>query len=224
VRCEQHALACGPDGRCVLCRKREASEPGRGQFRLVGLVGLGAALVLVAAAAAVYRVSSLRRAMADSAAGPRGTAATNPIEVSTVDAPPAPTVTPIDPPVVNAAEDPAPTWPAPTPSPTAEPPVKLRPESAATVSIADVPVVVYTTSWCPVCRRAKAWMASRGIAYEDRDIESSRENAVLVRTLNPRGSIPTFDIDGDVMIGFSESNLVAMMQRAARRRAAREFP
>jgi glutaredoxin len=191
--------------------------------------------VIAAGGAAAYRVSTLRRAMAETASGPRRIEPADPIEVSAVGAPPVPTARPLDsrrgppieandPPVVTPAEGPAPTWPAPSQSPMAEPSVPVRPEPAAAVSIEDVPVVVYTTSWCPVCRRAKAWMASQGIAYEDRDIESSRENAVLIRTLNPRGSIPTFDIDGDVMIGFSESNLVAMMRRAARRRAAREFP
>ena len=86
---------------------------------------------------------------------------------------------------------------------------------------AGVPVVVYTTSWCPVCRRAKAWLRSNGIAYEERDIEASSEYARKIRLLNPRASIPTFDVDGDVAIGFSEGQLTAMLERAAQRRSAR---
>jgi len=80
-----------------------------------------------------------------------------------------------------------------------------------------VHVVVYTTGWCPVCKRAKAWMASRGIPYEERNIELSSEDARAMRAINPRGSIPTFDVEGDVMVGFSEQGLVAAMQSAARR-------
>jgi glutaredoxin len=114
---------------------------------------------------------------------------------------------------------------APIASATAEPeplPVQVSPPPAQP-SIEGVRVVVYTASWCPVCRRAKKWMAAHGIQYEDHDIEGSSEDARAMRELNPRGSIPTFDIEGDVMVGFSESDLLAAMQRTARRRAAGSF-
>jgi glutaredoxin len=93
--------------------------------------------------------------------------------------------------------------------------------AAATVSLNDVHVVVYTTGWCSVCKRAKAWMTSQGIAYEERNIELSSEYAAKMRAINPRGSIPTFDVEGEVVIGFSERGLVASMQDAARRQAQR---
>ena len=92
---------------------------------------------------------------------------------------------------------------------------------AAPASPSSVHVVVYTTAWCPVCKRAKAWMVSHGVAYEERDIETSSDNARKVHAINPRGSIPTFDIEGDVMVGFSEEMFGATMQRAAQRQAAR---
>jgi len=82
-----------------------------------------------------------------------------------------------------------------------------------------VHVVVYTTAWCGVCKRAKAWMESQGIAYEERNIERSHEDAQKMHAINPRNSIPTFDVEGEVMIGFSEERLGAMMQAAARRQA-----
>jgi glutaredoxin len=95
---------------------------------------------------------------------------------------------------------------------------------AATLSVQaasrGIHVVVYTTGWCPHCKRAKAWMSGQGIAYEERNIESSTQYAQENRRINPRGSIPTFDVDGDVMVGFTESDLVAMIERASRRHAA----
>jgi len=113
---------------------------------------------------------------------------------------------------------------APQPSSPTEPAPEAPPApSAAPASIDGLRVVVYTTSWCPVCKRAKAWMTARGIPYEEHDIEASSENARQNRAINPRGSIPTFDVEGDVMIGFSEGDLVATMQRAAERRAARAY-
>jgi len=64
-------------------------------------------------------------------------------------------------------------------------------------------------------------MTSQGIAYEERNIELSSEYAAKMRAINPRGSIPTFDVEGEVMIGFSERGLVASMQDAARRQVQR---
>jgi glutaredoxin len=79
----------------------------------------------------------------------------------------------------------------------------------------DVPIVMYSASWCGVCRNAKAWMATQGIVYEDRDVDDSPSNESAMRALNPRGGVPTFDIGGEVMVGFSPRGLVAAMQRAA---------
>jgi glutaredoxin len=36
-------------------------------------------------------------------------------------------------------------------------------------------VVIYTTSWCPSCVRAKEFLAKRGVHYREVDVESSRE-------------------------------------------------
>ncbi len=121
----------------------------------------------------------------------------------------------------NASAAPARSAAAP-PEPPAEDLPAQAPRPAATVSMRDVHVVVYTTRWCSVCKRAKAWMTSQGIAYEERNIEQSSEYAGKMRAINPRGSIPTFDIEGQVLVGFSEQGLVASMQNAARRQAVRQ--
>jgi glutaredoxin len=114
----------------------------------------------------------------------------------------------------------APMDPAASAAPAAaDAPAPEAPPQAAdpVASLRRVRVVVYTTGWCSVCKRAKAWMSRNGVAYEERNIEGSDEYARMMRAINPRGSIPTFDVEGDVMVGFSEDGLVATMQRAAAR-------
>ncbi len=123
----------------------------------------------------------------------------------------------------NASSAPAAPSTPPAPPPEREVETAAPAAAEAPPSIDGVRVVVYTASWCGVCKRAKAWMAGQGIAYEDHDIEASSEDARRIRTLNPRGSIPTFDVEGDVLVGFSESSLLATMRRAAQRRAARPY-
>lgn len=238
ARCERHALACGPDGRCVLCRRGpevQAEGPRFGRWVVFGVV--------VAAAMVGYRALRTRseRALiaADAPPSMQEPAATEPRELEAQAAierdpprrdtllerefPHAAAAATGDPPAekLNAPSAPA--------TPPAEPPLEATkaprdsPAAPADPPTGDVHVIVYTTSWCPHCRHAKAWMASHGVDYEERDIESSTENARQVRALNPRGSIPTFDIEGIVMVGFSEQGLIANMRRAATIRASRSL-
>jgi len=56
---------------------------------------------------------------------------------------------------------------------------------------------MYTTTWCPDCRRAKRFLAERGIAVEEINIETVAGAAALVAAQNQgRYKVPTFDADG----------------------------
>jgi glutaredoxin len=91
--------------------------------------------------------------------------------------------------------------------------------AAADAGPQDLHVVVYSASWCSACQEAKAWMTAHGIAFEERDIDVSTDYVQQLRLLNQRMIIPTFDIDGNVMVGFNPRRLALMLQRAALRRA-----
>ena len=62
-------------------------------------------------------------------------------------------------------------------------------------------------------------MTANGIAFEERDIDSSPDYMQQLKSLNRRMTIPTFDIDGSVSIGFHPGRIVWLLQRAATRRA-----
>jgi mycoredoxin len=58
-------------------------------------------------------------------------------------------------------------------------------------------IKMYTTSWCGDCRMAKMFLAERGIAYEEIDIETTPEGAEIVMRANDgKRKVPTLDIDG----------------------------
>jgi glutaredoxin 3 len=80
-------------------------------------------------------------------------------------------------------------------------------------------VVMYSTSWCPSCVAARSYMDSKSIAYVDHDIDQSESARAIMRRLNPRGSVPTIDIDGTVLVGFGAGSLEGALDRAARKRA-----
>ncbi len=233
MRCKPHGLACAPNGRCVLCLRAEPAKgrAGRqGDAAPTGRLWAGLGLMVVAMGiGGAYRTTVARRAA--------GTISADVVPAATASAlPPADRRVPVESsarrptqvPIAEAlamyqasASAAASAAPAPPASPPPAAPEPSPPPRPPVVSLRDVNVVVYSASWCSVCKRAKGWMDAQGIAYEEKDIDLSSENARGLRALNARGSVPTFDVDGDVMVGFSEQGLVATMTRAAQRRAAR---
>lgn len=56
---------------------------------------------------------------------------------------------------------------------------------------------MYTTTWCPDCRRAKRFLDERHIAFEEINIEQVPDAADLVLERNQgRRKVPTFDHEG----------------------------
>jgi glutaredoxin len=84
-----------------------------------------------------------------------------------------------------------------------------------------VDVIVYYTSWCPACRSLRGYLAERGIRSTEYDIENDSAAKARQRALNPRGTIPTVDIEGQVLIGFNPRRIEAAIDRAARARLQR---
>jgi len=84
-----------------------------------------------------------------------------------------------------------------------------------------VDVTVYYTSWCPACRAARGYLSERGIRFTEHDVEKDSRASSRQKLLNPRGSIPTIDIEGQVLVGFSPSKIERAIDHAARQRLAR---
>jgi glutaredoxin len=85
-------------------------------------------------------------------------------------------------------------------------------------SPADLPhggIVMYCTKWCPDCRRARAWLAEKGLAYTEVNIMSTPGADKQVRQW-AGGSLvtPTFDIDGKIVVDFNAEQLEAVLKEA----------
>jgi glutaredoxin len=89
----------------------------------------------------------------------------------------------------------------------------------ADASPSDVNVLMYTASWCDVCKRAEAFMTRRGIPFEERDVTASTVWDQELHQLNPGGGVPTFDVDGNVMVGFDPRWLLVNIRRAVLKKA-----
>lgn len=69
-------------------------------------------------------------------------------------------------------------------------------------------VTVYTTSWCPDCRVAKRYLDTKGVTYEEVNIERTPGAAERVEAWSGGyRTVPTFDIDGTVVVDFDRHAL-----------------
>lgn len=58
---------------------------------------------------------------------------------------------------------------------------------------------IYTTTWCPDCRRAKRFLADHGVPYEEINIERTEGAAAWVAAQNQgKYKVPTLDLEGRV--------------------------
>jgi len=91
---------------------------------------------------------------------------------------------------------------SPAPSPAAE---RSEKPKASVERRKSAEVVLYTTSWCPYCRKARDYLRSRGIDFTEYDIEKDKEAAARKRQLDGRGGVPFAIINGRPIRGFSAS-------------------
>lgn len=81
-----------------------------------------------------------------------------------------------------------------------------------------VPVVMYSTAWCGVCKRARAYFEEKRIAFEEHDVDKNAVARAEYSRLNPRRSVPTIKIADEVVVGFSAAAVERALDAAARAR------
>ncbi len=65
-------------------------------------------------------------------------------------------------------------------------------------------VVIYTTNICPYCIRAKALLQKKGVSYEERNIELSRELMREMLERSKRRTVPQIFIDDFHVGGYDD--------------------
>ncbi len=77
-------------------------------------------------------------------------------------------------------------------------------------------VVVYSTTWCGYCRKAKAWLTKKGISFTEKDIEkdpgAAEELAAKAAAagVQPKG-VPVIDARGTLVLGFDQEKLEQLL-------------
>jgi glutaredoxin 3 len=66
-------------------------------------------------------------------------------------------------------------------------------------------VVVYTTDYCPYCRRAEAFLKDKGVAFKNVDVtHDSAMREKLVEMTQGLKTVPQIFIDGKSIGGYSD--------------------
>jgi glutaredoxin len=59
------------------------------------------------------------------------------------------------------------------------------------------PITMYSTMWCPDCRRAKTFLKERGVEFREVDIEREPSaEEIVIKANNGRRKVPTLEIGG----------------------------
>lgn len=89
---------------------------------------------------------------------------------------------------------------------------RIEPGLAARMAVQEEPelgeiptegIVMYCTSWCPGCRRARRLLNERGVAYTEIDINKTPGAKDRLRELAGGNlTTPTFEINDEVIVNF----------------------
>lgn len=230
--CEKHQLPLDQHGECELCRLGEM--PSKAPPARSAWWALIIPLVLLAAGV-VWAFSSLG---SQPETAPQRGVPTKPQPASPAPVSPRPTAP--DPEVIPPPPErpgpgqriPAEEIPIPEPRPektpegaqVGEPPRQLAPPAAAEIpewkwdlARRRVTVTMYATQWCGVCRKAREYMDANGIDFMELDTDDSAAAKERLGELNPLKTIPTFEIDELVYVGFQEELFNANLDEAAQK-------
>lgn len=77
--------------------------------------------------------------------------------------------------------------------------------------MADKKVVIYTTSTCSWCHRAKEYFSRKGIPYTEYDVGQDREKAREMTQKSGQMGVPVILVDGVVVVGFNQAKLDSLL-------------
>jgi len=81
----------------------------------------------------------------------------------------------------------------------------------------DIHVIMYMTSWCPYCVKAKFYLLSLDVNLVEYNIErdKSKRDEMLIKSGGSKG-VPLIDVEGIVIRGYSPETIKAAIERRRR--------
>ena len=70
--------------------------------------------------------------------------------------------------------------------------------------MAENKIEIYTLEWCPYCRKAKAFLRSKGLEYEEYLIDNEERKAEMAERTGGAKTIPQIFINGEHIGGYDD--------------------
>ena len=77
----------------------------------------------------------------------------------------------------------------------------------------DADVILYATTWCGYCEKARELLAKYNISYHEFDIEKSDEGRKQYEELGGRG-VPLLLINGEVVKGYNKNKILDLVKES----------
>ncbi len=74
-------------------------------------------------------------------------------------------------------------------------------------------IVIYSTPKCPICKRARAYLDKKGVAYEDIDVSADEEAAHEMIHRSGQMSMPVIFVGNRMMLGFNQKKMDEMLSK-----------
>jgi len=78
---------------------------------------------------------------------------------------------------------------------------------------ADSGVTIFTTEWCGVCKRAKAFFKQNGVPFREWDVEKTDYGSVKFKQLGGSG-VPVITVGSEKMMGFDANRFMALWKQS----------
>ena len=94
-----------------------------------------------------------------------------------------------------------------------QPVLRMKPATLARLNrLAPGPVIMFATSWCPYCAKAREVFAKQGVRYTELDLERDSAAADFQKDVMGLSGFPTIVIGNRVTQGFDEGQIVASLK------------
>lgn len=74
-------------------------------------------------------------------------------------------------------------------------------------------IVIYSTPTCPICKRAKEYLTKKGIPYQEIDVAGDRKAVQEMIQKSGQMGVPVIIVDDEIMVGFNQSKLDALLAK-----------
>ncbi|MEW5805122.1 MAG: glutaredoxin family protein [Patescibacteria group bacterium] len=72
-------------------------------------------------------------------------------------------------------------------------------------------VKIYTTSTCPYCQMAKAFMKENGIEFQEINVAEDQQALTQMVQKSGQMGVPVIEIDGQIVVGFDRPKLAQLL-------------